>query len=153
MNLRRLAILSLLALPLLTSCARSLRSTAQVDPEHEALRLRYLEKYPDDPFRDAILAQTVRKGMTPTEVYLAWGKPLHRFKKDSHQNWLYEFKDSAAGDGQPSTVCRLFFVDGVLTQWRRDRHFVYFEQPESEFTIPAEIESLRDLEGGKRDLP
>jgi outer membrane protein assembly factor BamE (lipoprotein component of BamABCDE complex) len=149
---RWLSILSLAATALL-ACSPVLRSPVPAAPEHLDLRTRYFALHPEDPFRAAIEADELRTGMSPTQVYLAWGRPLERVKSERTQRWLYEFREPNPGEGQPAVVARLFFEDGLLVAWQRDRHTVDFRQRAGDPDPLADLRDLPTLDTGKSREP
>jgi hypothetical protein len=149
---RWLSILSLSALTL-TGCAPVLRAPLPAVPEQLDLRERYFTLHPDDPQRAAIMAGELRAGMTPTQVYLAWGKPIERIKHERDQRWLYEFRESRVGEGQPAVVIRLFFVDGHLARWQRVRHVADFRQRSTDADPLGDLHDLIEPDGGKPHEP
>jgi hypothetical protein len=142
---KRLTLLctTLLALVVLTpACTKFLRSPVQVDAIHIELRERYIAAYPDDLYLEQIVEQKIVIGMNPTQVFLSWGKPFHRFKDGDAQKWIYEFSDDGLMDNQPKTVTHLFFEQDELVRWKHDHGYVYFhgEDPGADFT-----DELKDL--------
>ncbi len=126
----------------LSACSKVLLSPAQLDAKHLELRGRYAESYPDDKYLEQILAQRIEIGMNPTQVFLAWGKPFHRFKDGNAQKWIYEFGEEGLLENQPKTVTHLFFEKDNLVRWKHDHGYVYFhgEDPGADFT-----DELKDL--------
>ena len=127
----------------LSGCRRTLKAPMAVSPEVEPLRAKYATLYPDDPLMDSIHASTLHRGMSPTQVYVAWGRPLHRFKTDAGQKWIYEFSEDP--ESQPKTIAHLFFEDDELLRWKVDRGYVYFLEPESGGSGADEFRDLPDL--------
>ena len=149
---RWLSILSLCAL-WLPGCTPVLRAPLPAEPALVDLRERYFALHPDDPQRAAILADELRLGMSPTQVYLAWGKPLQRTKSEHEQRWLYEFRESNAGQGQPAVVARLFFKDGLLTRWQRVRYTADFRSRSTDVDPLGDLHDLIEPDGGKSHEP
>jgi len=141
---RRLFLLLLLGalLAIAGGCRRQLRAPVNVDPAVLEIREQYAAMNPDDPFLDAIAEQKLRKGMSPTQVYLAWGRPVHRFKGEGQQKWIYEFSEDP--NTQPKTITHLFFEKEKLVRWKVNRGYVYFLDPES---AGDSADDLRDLPG------
>lgn len=141
------AILALLlALPL--GCQRSAKAPVQLDAELSDLRVQYAETYPDDPFLPTIAENRIVEGMGPTQVFLAWGRPVHRFKGDGAQKWIYEFSENA--EAQPKTVAHLFFEHGELIRWKIDHGFVFFLDPETQADTPEDFGDLPGLGSPKQ---
>jgi len=138
---------SLLLLTLLSSCAATVRSPQPPSAELLALRERYLTA--DDPFRAAILAGELQRGMSPTQVFLAWGRPLRGNKDEREQRWLYEFREPGAGEAQPPLVTRLLFVDGRLLRWRSERGYIQVPDAPRGTDPLADLPQLAEPESGK----
>ncbi len=149
---RWLSILALAALGM-PACSPVLRSPLPAAPEHVALRDRYFALYPDDPYRDNIQAGELRQGMNPTQVYLAWGRPLQRIKTEHEQRWVYEFREPNPGEGQPAVIARLFFENGLLTHWQRDRNTVDFRQRAMDSDPLGDLHDLPEVDPGKSREP
>ncbi|MBM4117126.1 outer membrane protein assembly factor BamE [bacterium] len=138
---------SFLLLSLLASCAATVRSPQPPSDELLALRQRYLPA--EDPFRESILAGELQRGMSPTQVYLAWGRPLRGTKDDREQRWTYEFRDPGAPEAQPPLVTRLLFVDGRLLRWRSERGFMQLQDTPRGSDPLAGLPTLVEPEVGK----
>lgn len=138
---------SFLLLALLGSCASTVRSPQPPSAELLALRERYLSA--DDPFHAAILAGELQRGMSPTQVYLAWGRPLKGTKDEREQRWIYEFREPGAGEAQPPLVTRLQFVDGRLLRWRSERGYIQVPDAPRGADPLADLPQLAEPESGK----
>jgi hypothetical protein len=141
-------LLLLVAVFILGGCQRSARAPIELDADHMDLRLQYAQLYPESPYLDAIDKQEIRKGMNPTQVYLAWGPPVHRFKAEGEQKWIYEFSEKV--EGQPKLVAHLFFERKELMHWRIDHSYVFFIAPEASPSSTDEFKDLPDLPRSKR---
>jgi hypothetical protein len=141
-------LLLLVAVVILGGCQRSAHAPITLDAEHLDLRLQYAQLYPESPHLDAIDKQEIRKGMNPTQVYLAWGPPVHRFKAEGEQKWIYEFSEKVAG--QPKLVAHLFFERKELMHWRIDHSYVFFLDTETGTSTGDEFKDLPDLGGSKQ---
>ncbi len=132
----------LLLVVMAPACTKTLRSPVQVDASHLELRDRYVSAFPDDAYLPQIIEQDIVIGMNPTQVFLSWGKPFHRFKDGGAQKWIYEFSDEGLLENQPKTVTHLFFEQDELVRWKHDHGYVYFhsEDPGADFT-----DELKDL--------
>ncbi len=132
----------LLLIVLVSACGKFLRSPVQVDASHLERRNRYVEAFPDDVYLPHIIEQKIVIGMNPTQVFLSWGKPFHRFKDGDAQKWIYEFGDEGLLENQPKTVTHLFFEQDELVRWKHDHGYVYFhgEDPGADFS-----DELKDL--------
>ena len=133
---------------LLAGCQRSARAPITLSPEHLDLRMQYAQLHPEDPFLESIEGQEIRKGMNPTQVYLAWGRPIHRFKAKAEQKWVYEFTEDE--NVQPRLVAHLTFEKEALVRWRIEHSYVFFVDPETGTVEGDDFGDLRDLGGGKR---
>lgn len=150
MKQRLLVLAILFGLP---SCATVLRAPGPPPPEHINFRDTYLAKYPEITQREAILAGELRRGMSPAQVYLAWGAPLHRIKGEGVQRWIYEYSEPGAGEEQPSVVTHLFFKGDKLVRWRRDRHYVDFRDTQTESELGVDLRDLPQPDGAKAREP
>ncbi len=132
----------LLVAVMASACSKTLRSPVQVDASHLELRDRYVSTFPDDAYLSQIIEQDIVIGMNPTQVFLSWGKPFHRFKDGDAQKWIYEFSDEGLQENQPKTVTHLFFEQDELVRWKHDHGYVYFhsEDPGADFS-----DELKDL--------
>jgi len=148
---RWLSILALIALA--PACTPVLRAPLPAPSELVAQRDLYFAVHADDPFREPILAGELRQGMNPTQVFLAWGPPFQRFKTPREQRWTYEFREPNAGEGQPAVVAQLFFEDGLLVRWRRDRHTVDFRQRPADADRTGDLRTLPEPDSGKPREP
>jgi hypothetical protein len=135
------------------ACTPVLRSPMTASSEQIALRDRYFALHPDDPFREAILSGELRQGMSPTQVFLAWGLPFQRVKTEQEQRWVYEFREPNLGEGQPAVVARLFFVEDRLVRWQRDRRGADFRQRAQDAEPPGDLRELPEPDGGKPREP
>ncbi len=145
---RGLLLIGVLALLGLGGCKRSAKAPIVLSPEHVALRAQYAESHPDDPFLDTIATQEILKGMTPTQVYLSWGRPVHRIKGADEQKWIYEFTEDP--EVQPKKVAHLFFERGLLVRWFVDRSYIFLLDPESGSGGADDFRDLPDLRGSKQ---
>ena len=143
------AVLTLLIAVLgLGACHQTLRAPVKIDPDIEEVRDKYRTLYPDDPYLVDIARSELRKGMSPTQVYVAWGLPMQSSKSDKGRNWLYEF--SSPPETQPKTVAHLFFEKDKLVRWRVVRGYVYFLDPQSKSAAATEIKDLPSLSTSKQ---
>lgn len=138
---------SLLLIALLASCAATVRSPQSPSPELLALRERFLAA--DDPFHASIVAGELQRGMSPTQVYLAWGRPLKGTKDQREQRWIYEFRDLGAGEAQPPLVTRLLFVDDRLVRWRSEHGYVQLPDTPHGADPLSDLPQLVQPESGK----
>lgn len=138
---------TLLLLALVSSCAATVRSPQSPSADLIALRERYLAA--DDPLRADILAGELQRGMSPTQVYLAWGRPLRGRKDGREQRWVYEFREPGAGEAQPPLVTRLLFVDGRLLRWRSERGFIQVPDARGGTDPLADLPQLAEPLSGK----
>lgn len=143
-----LLLIALAILLFVGGCQRSARAPITLDAEHLDLRGQYAQLHPDDPFLDAIEGQEIRKGMNPTQVYLSWGRPIHRFKAENEQKWIFEFSENE--DAQPKLVAHLFFERESLVRWRIDHSYVFFVDPDTDTAGGDDFGDLRDLGTGKQ---
>ncbi|MCP4546487.1 MAG: hypothetical protein GY835_08495 [bacterium] len=120
----RLTLMLTLPVLILCGCNHSLKAPIDLDPSLQDVQNDYARIHPDDPFIESIQKQELVYGMTPTHVFLAWGRPLHREKDGEEQKWLYRFDENTPE--QPKQVTHLKFEDGLLTEWHVNHGFVYF---------------------------
>jgi outer membrane protein assembly factor BamE (lipoprotein component of BamABCDE complex) len=125
----------------MSACQQALYSQVELAPDVIAARQGY-----ESSWLSSIEKQEVRRGMSTTDVYLSWGKPLHRFRAENREKWIYIEEDSA--DDQPRRITRLFFVDGNLAKWSVDRGFVDFMEDTGTSSV-KDTAGQRPLEGGK----
>lgn len=133
---------TLLLILFLAGCSQMLQSPVQVESDIEEARETYAQGNPDDPLLPLILEQKIQKGMSPAEVFYSWGRPVHRFKGEDRQNWIYEFSDDGSPDSQPKTITHLFFERNVLVRWKHDRRYVYFGENDPGADIVDEMGDL-----------
>ncbi|MBN2172161.1 MAG: outer membrane protein assembly factor BamE [Candidatus Krumholzibacteriota bacterium] len=141
-------LLPLLLLLALTGCRQSLRAPVAIDPEIEQLRRQYASSNQNDPFLENMDRSEVRRGMNPTQVFLAWGRPLYRVKSEHQQRWTYEFREGPLP--QPRTLIYLFFRDTRLVEWQVDRGHVFFSDPDTPRESRDDFGDLPGLNTGKQ---
>ena len=86
--------------------------------------------------------------MNPTQVFLAWGRPLYRVKSEGQQRWTYEFREGP--QPQPRTLIYLFFRNARLVEWQVDRGHVYFSDPDAPRDSRDDFGDLPGLTPGKQ---
>lgn len=132
----------------LSSCRKSLRAPVRIDPAIEKYRSNHEKDYPEDPFLPAIKRSEIHLGMSPLQVFLAWGRPVQRRKGDHEQMWIYEFSDDP--EAQPKTIAHVFFEDELLVRWKMDRGYVYFVEPDAGGVSADDFGDLPDAGSAKQ---